>query len=103
MPAHLKSALLGCSVTIPVREGRLALGTWQGLYLGEHRSDGGRRTVVATLSGEGGGAVPHARERADGRRQTAGDRSRRSRRIGSGASRGVCGSDRRGRRLLGQG
>src|SRR5206468_5052442 len=52
MPAHLKSALLGCSVIIPVRDGRLALGTWQGVYLGEHRSDGGRRVVVATLSGE---------------------------------------------------
>jgi len=52
MPAHLKAALLGCSVTIPVREGRLALGTWQGVYLGEHRRDGGRRTVVATLTGE---------------------------------------------------
>jgi secondary thiamine-phosphate synthase enzyme len=52
MPAHLKAALLGCSVTIPVREGRLALGTWQGIYLGEHRTDGGRRTVVATLFGE---------------------------------------------------
>jgi len=52
MPAHLKAALLGCSVTIPVREGRLALWTWQGVYLGEHRRDGGRRTVVATLTGE---------------------------------------------------
>jgi len=52
MPAHLKSALLGCAVTIPIRQGRLALGTWQGIYLGEHRADAGRRTVVATLSGE---------------------------------------------------
>jgi secondary thiamine-phosphate synthase enzyme len=52
MPAHLKAALLGCSVMIPVRDGRLALGTWQGVYLGEHRLDAGRRTVVATLFGE---------------------------------------------------
>jgi secondary thiamine-phosphate synthase enzyme len=52
MPAHLKAALLGCSVTIPVREGKLALGTWQGIYLGEHRVDAASRTVVATISGE---------------------------------------------------
>jgi secondary thiamine-phosphate synthase enzyme len=52
MPAHLKAALLGSSVTIPIRDGRLALGTWQGIYLGEHREHGGSRTVVATLWGE---------------------------------------------------
>lgn len=52
MPAHLKSGLFGVSVTIPVRDGRLALGTWQGLYLGEHRDHGGARTLVATLWGE---------------------------------------------------
>jgi secondary thiamine-phosphate synthase enzyme len=52
MPAHVKSTLLGASVTIPIRGGRLALGTWQGIYLGEHRSHGGARTVIATLSGE---------------------------------------------------
>src|SRR5438477_218750 len=52
MPAHLKAALLGTSVMIPVREGRLALGTWQGIYLGEHRIDGGSRRVIATLWGE---------------------------------------------------
>ncbi len=52
MPAHVKASLLGCSVTIPIRQGRLALGTWQGIYLGEHRVDGGRRTVVATIWGE---------------------------------------------------
>ncbi len=52
MPAHVKSALVGCSVTIPVSNGRLCLGTWQGLYLGEHRERGGRRRVVATLWGE---------------------------------------------------
>ena len=52
MPAHLKAALLGSSVTIPIRGGRLALGTWQGVYLGEHRAQGGSRTVVATIWGE---------------------------------------------------
>jgi secondary thiamine-phosphate synthase enzyme len=52
MPAHLKAALLGSSVTVPVAGGRLALGTWQGLYLGEHRNDGGRRSLVLTLMGE---------------------------------------------------
>jgi secondary thiamine-phosphate synthase enzyme len=52
MPAHLKAALLGCSVSIPIRDGRLALGTWQGLYLGEHRDEGGARRVVATIFGE---------------------------------------------------
>jgi secondary thiamine-phosphate synthase enzyme len=52
MPAHLKSGLYGTSQTIPVRDGRLLLGTWQGVYLGEHRDDGGSRTVVATLWGK---------------------------------------------------
>ena len=52
MPAHVKSSVMGCSVMIPVREGRLALGTWQGIYLGEHRSDASRRTIVATIWGE---------------------------------------------------
>lgn len=52
MPAHLKSALLGQAVSIPIRNGRLALGTWQGIYLGEHRDAGGSRTVVATIWGE---------------------------------------------------
>jgi len=52
MPAHVKATLMGTSVTIPIRDGRLALGTWQGIYLGEHRDHGGGRTVVATLSGE---------------------------------------------------
>jgi secondary thiamine-phosphate synthase enzyme len=56
MPAHVKAALLGTSVTVPIREGRLALGTWQGLYLGEHRRDGGSRIVIATLAGEVTGA-----------------------------------------------
>ncbi|HEX8330314.1 MAG TPA: secondary thiamine-phosphate synthase enzyme YjbQ [Hymenobacter sp.] len=52
MPAHLKAALLGSSVSIPVANGRLALGTWQGIYLGEHREHGGRRSLLLTLLGE---------------------------------------------------
>ena len=52
MPAHLKAVLLGSSLTIPISNGRLALGTWQGVYLCEHRDDGGRRRVVVTLSGQ---------------------------------------------------
>lgn len=52
MPAHLKSALLGSSVTIPIRNGRLALGTWQGVYLCEHRNRGGQRRLVVTAWGE---------------------------------------------------
>ncbi len=53
MPAHVKSALLGPSLTLPVSGGRLALGTWQGVYLCEHRDAGGSRRLVATLWGEG--------------------------------------------------
>lgn len=52
MPAHLKSATLGTSVLIPIRQGRLALGTWQGIFLGEHRTHGGQRHLVATIMGE---------------------------------------------------
>ena len=52
MPAHLKAVLLGSSLTIPISDGRLALGTWQGIYLGEHRDDGGPRRVVVTLTGQ---------------------------------------------------
>ena len=51
MPAHIKSSLFGCGLTIPVTKGRLALGTWQGIYLCEHRNFGGTRSVVATLWG----------------------------------------------------
>lgn len=51
MPAHVKSVLTGPDLTLPVGEGRLALGTWQGVYLCEHRDHGGPRTVVATLNG----------------------------------------------------
>ena len=54
MPAHIKAALLGPSLTLPVSDGRPALGTWQGIYLCEHRERGGERTVVATAWGEGG-------------------------------------------------
>jgi secondary thiamine-phosphate synthase enzyme len=53
MPAHVKAALLGSSLTLPVADGRLVLGTWQGIYLCEHRERGGPRTLVATLFGEG--------------------------------------------------
>lgn len=52
MPAHLKAALLGHAVTVPITAGRLNLGTWQGIYLGEHRNHGGPRTVVLTVWGE---------------------------------------------------
>lgn len=52
MPAHLKSSILGSSVLIPVRNGRLALGTWQGIYLCEHRDYGGSRSLVITAWGE---------------------------------------------------
>jgi len=52
MPAHLKAALLGASVTIPIRNGRLALGTWQGIYLCEHRNHGGQRKIMVTAWGE---------------------------------------------------
>lgn len=52
MPAHVKASLLGCSLAVPIRQGRLCLGTWQGIYLCEHRNQGGRRKIVATLWGE---------------------------------------------------
>lgn len=52
MPAHLKAALLGSSVTIPIRNGRLALGIWQGIYLCEHRNYGGPRSLMITAWGE---------------------------------------------------
>ena len=53
MPAHIKAALLGNSVTVPITDGKLNLGTWQGIYLGEHRDRGGRRKLVLTAYGEG--------------------------------------------------
>ena len=52
MSAHIKSSLTGSSLTIPVRDGRLALGTWQGIYLCEHRNHGGSRRLTVTLWGE---------------------------------------------------
>jgi secondary thiamine-phosphate synthase enzyme len=52
MPAHVKASLTGSSLTIPVADGRLALGTWQGIYLCEHRDHGGARSVVVTAVGE---------------------------------------------------
>ena len=62
MPAHIKTALTDVSLVLPVSDGRLALGTWQGIYLCEHRDRGGPRSLVATLCGEGnagpGGQVP---------------------------------------------
>jgi len=52
MPAHIKASLLGPSLSLPVSGGRLALGTWQGIYLCEHRDRGGARSLLATLWGE---------------------------------------------------
>lgn len=51
MPAHIKSTLLGSSVSIPITNGRLALGTWQGIYLGEHRDHGGGRQLIMSAWG----------------------------------------------------
>ena len=52
MPAHVKNALLGCTLTLPLRDGQLLLGTWQGIYLCEHRNHGGGRRIVVTIQGE---------------------------------------------------
>jgi len=52
LPAHLKSSILGSSLNIPVADGRLKLGTWQGVYLCEHRNHGGSRCIVVTIQGE---------------------------------------------------
>lgn len=51
MPAHIKSSLLGTQLSLPVSYGKLSLGTWQGIYLGEHRDHAGPRSIVITLSG----------------------------------------------------
>ncbi|AZJ31154.1 MULTISPECIES: secondary thiamine-phosphate synthase enzyme YjbQ [Tenacibaculum] len=51
MPAHIKSSMLGCQVQIPITNGNLNLGTWQGIYLGEHRNYGGKRKIVLTAFG----------------------------------------------------
>jgi secondary thiamine-phosphate synthase enzyme len=52
MPAHVKSSMIGCELTIPITNGQPNLGTWQGIYLCEHRDHGGRRKVITTLWGE---------------------------------------------------
>jgi len=52
MPAHIKASLLGSSISIPITKGRLNLGIWQGIYLGEHRNHAHSRTLVATIHGE---------------------------------------------------
>lgn len=52
MTSHIKSSLLGHSVSIPITNGKLNLGTWQGIYLCEHRNSGGRRSLIVTLHGE---------------------------------------------------
>ena len=52
MPAHIKSVLIGPELTVPLRKGKLVLGTWQGIYLCEHRDHGGRRTLTITVQGE---------------------------------------------------
>ncbi|MCK6265209.1 secondary thiamine-phosphate synthase enzyme YjbQ [Vibrio sp. ZSDE26] len=52
MPAHIKTALIGHSLTIPIRQGTFALGMWQGIYLGEHRNDAGGRNIVVTIQRE---------------------------------------------------
>ena len=52
MPAHIKALVIGASLTIPVTDGRLNLGTWQGIYLCEHRNHGGARTLIATAWGD---------------------------------------------------
>ncbi len=52
MPAHIKASTIGSGITVPIQNGRLALGTWQGNYLGEHRDYGGSRKIVVTMQGE---------------------------------------------------
>ena len=52
MPAHLKSSILGASINIPITNGKLNLGTWQGIYLCEHRNRGGSRQIIATINGD---------------------------------------------------
>lgn len=51
MPAHIKSSILGCQLTVPITDGQLALGTWQGIYLAEHRNQASQRRIIATLNG----------------------------------------------------
>lgn len=54
LPAHFKSSILGCSLTVPITQGTLNTGTWQGIYLCEHRNHGGPRTLVVTVQGDPG-------------------------------------------------
>jgi secondary thiamine-phosphate synthase enzyme len=51
MPAHIKASLMGCSVSVPITNGKMNLGTWQGIYLCEHRNHGGNRKLVVTITG----------------------------------------------------
>jgi secondary thiamine-phosphate synthase enzyme len=53
MPAHCKAAMFGSSLTLPIRQGRLAIGTWQGVWLAEHRNEPSSRTLIITLQGMG--------------------------------------------------
>ncbi len=62
MPAHVKASLMGSSVMVPVRDGRLVLGTWQGIYLCEHRDSASRRRLTLTLQGEANSAKQSNRE-----------------------------------------
>lgn len=62
MPAHVKASLMGSSVSVPVRDGRLVLGTWQGIYLCEHRNHAGRRRLMLTLHAEAASDAPSKRE-----------------------------------------
>lgn len=57
MPAHIKASMLDTSLSIPVQEGKLAFGTWQGIYLNEHRNNGGPRSLLLTLYGEWAGSA----------------------------------------------
>ncbi len=52
MPAHIKAVTMGSEITIPINNGKIILGVWQGIYLGEHRDYGGKRKIIATLNGE---------------------------------------------------
>lgn len=52
MPAHIKASILGSSITVPITDGQLNMGIWQGIYLGEHRNHADKRSLIATISGE---------------------------------------------------
>ncbi len=62
MPAHVKSVITSTELTVPVTEGRLDLGTWQGLFLCEHRNSGGSRRITVTIWGEGTGGSDRSRD-----------------------------------------